>query len=220
MATPSPAALRAFVRRHTQLAAVADVPGVRLHVADDVMALTGLVSRELNQPDITLPFWAFPWAGGLGVARHLIDNPEEVAGKRVLDIASGSGLCAIAAVKVGAASVQAVDVDPLSQAAVAVNSRANGVRVDFTHADLLDGPPPGVDVILAGDVCYEEGMADRMLAWLRLASAQGTRVLLGDPGRTYLPRDLERIATYAVRTSRELESDDVRQTSIYTFGAA
>jgi predicted nicotinamide N-methyase len=220
MATPSPAALRAFVRRHTQLAPVPDVPGVRLHVAGDVMALTGLVSRELNQPDITLPFWAFPWAGGLALARHLIDNPEEVAGKSVLDIASGSGLCAIAAVKVGAASVQAVDVDPLSQAAVAVNSRANGVRVDFTHADLLDGPPPGVDVILAGDVCYEEGMADRMLAWLRLASAQGTRVLLGDPGRTYLPRDLERIATYAVRTNRELESDDVRQTSIYTFGAA
>jgi predicted nicotinamide N-methyase len=217
MATSSPAKLRAFVRRHTQLAPVADVPGLRLHVADDVMALTGIVSRELNQPDITLPFWAFPWAGGLAIARHLIDHPDEVAGKGVLDLATGSGLCGIVAMKVGATSVEAADVDPLAEAAVAVNARANNVRIGFIDGDVLDGPLPAVDVILAGDVCYEEAMAARMLPWLRLASTRGTRVLIGDPGRRYLPNDLERVATYVVRTSRELESEATTEAGVYTF---
>jgi predicted nicotinamide N-methyase len=217
MPTPSQARLRAFVRRHTMLRPVPDLPGVRIHVADDVMTVMRLSGDELRQSDPPLPFWAFPWAGGLAVARFLVDHPEEVAGRRVLDIASGSGLCAIVALRAGAASVQAVDIDPLSEAAVALNARANGVRVGFSRHDLLGEAPPDCDVILAGDVCYEETMASRMVDWLRLAAGSGTRVLLGDPGRAYLPSDVIHLASYRVNTSRELEDAEIKASAVYTF---
>ncbi len=219
MAAPSPADLRAFVRRHTQLLPVPDLPGVRLHQADDVMTVMRLAGTELDQPDPPLPFWAFAWAGGLAVCRYLVDHPEEVAGRRVLDIASGSGLCAIVALQSGAASVQAVDIDPFAEAAVALNARANGVRIGFRLRDLLEFPPPPYDVVLAGDVSYEETMASRMFDWLGLAARSGTRVLVGDPGRTYLPSGLERLATYRVRTSREIESAEIKESAVFTFPA-
>jgi len=199
---------------------LADVPGVRLHLAGDVAAISHLAARELGQPDLDLPYWAFAWAGGLAVVRYLVDRPEEVAGRRVVDVASGSGLCAIVASRCGAVSVRAVDVDPFSEAAVAVNARANGVHIGFSRGDLLDSDPPECDVILAGDVCYQETMANRMLDWLRLAAARGVRVLIGDPGRAYLPRDLRRLATYRVRTSLELESEETRESAVYTFADA
>lgn len=217
MATPSPANLRAFVRRNTRLVHVPDVPGVRLHLADDVAEMTRAVGRELGHPDPPLPFWAFAWAGGLGISRHLLAHPEEVAGRRVLDLASGSGLCAIVAMRMGAGSAQAIDIDPFSQAAVAVNARSNKVRIGFTLRDLLDAPPPECDVILAGDICYEETMSSRMLSWLGIAAWRGARVLIGDPGRTYLPSDLDRVASYSVRTSRQLESTDTRDAGVYTL---
>ncbi|MGZ6273849.1 MAG: class I SAM-dependent methyltransferase [Candidatus Limnocylindrales bacterium] len=219
MAAPSPADLRAFVRRHTQLLPVPDLPGVRLHQADDVMTVMRLAGTELDQPDPPLPFWAFAWAGGLAVCRYLVDHPEEVAGRRVLDIASGSGLCAIVALQSGAASVQAADIDPFAEAAVALNARANGVRIGFRRQDLLEFPPPPYDVVLAGDVSYEETMASRMFDWLRLAARSGTRVIVGDPGRTYLPSGLERLATYRVRTSREIESAEIKESAVFTFPA-
>ena len=220
MPTQSPANLRAFVRRHTRLTPVPGLPGVRLQLADDVMLVMKLAGAELGQPDPALPFWAFAWAGGLAVSQYLVDHPEEVAGRRVLDVASGSGLCAVVAMRLGAASVHAVDIDPFSQAAVALNARANGVRVGFSRQDLLGAPPPPCDVILAGDVCYEEIMAGRMLEWLRLAAQSGTRVLLGDPGRTYLPRGLERLAAYRVRTSRELEDAEIKESAVFTFAGS
>lgn len=170
----------------------------------------------LGATDPALPYWAFAWAGGLAICRYVLEHPHEVEGRRVLDVASGSGLCSIVALRAGAASVHAVDIDPLAEAAVAVNARANGVRVGFSRRDLLDELPPDFDVILAGDVCYEETMARRMLDWLRIAARRGTRVLLGDPGRTYLPPDLERLATYDVRTSREVEASDARPAAVYT----
>ncbi|HEY0443326.1 MAG TPA: 50S ribosomal protein L11 methyltransferase [Candidatus Limnocylindrales bacterium] len=181
------------------------------------MRLCGLTGAELRIADPPLPYWAFAWAGGLAVARYLVDHPEEVAGKRVLDIASGSGLCAIAALNCGAATATAVDIDPFSEAAVALNARANGVRIGFSRRDLLDAPAPESDVILAGDVCYEEPMADRMIAWLRAAAGSGVRVLIGDPGRAYLPHDLTPLARYRVRTSRELENAEVRDSGVFTF---
>ena len=138
----------------------------------------------------------------------------------MLDLASGSGLCAIVALKAGAATAHAVDIDPFSEAAVAVNARANGVRVGFGRTDLLDGPPPDCDLILAGDVSYEETMTRRMFEWLRSAARRGIRVLVGDPGRTYLPNDLVRLATYEVRTSREIEASDARPASVYTIPVA
>ena len=220
MPTQSPANLRAFVRRNTRLTPVPGLPGVRLQLADDVMVVMQLAGGELGQADPALPFWAFAWAGGLAVSQYLVDHPEEVAGRRVLDVASGSGLCAVVAMRLGAASVHAVDIDPFSQAAVALNARANGVRVGFSRQDLLDAPPPPCDVILAGDVCYEEIMAGRMLEWLRLAARGGTRVLLGDPGRTYLPAGLERLASYRVQTSLELEDAETKDSSVFTFAGS
>jgi predicted nicotinamide N-methyase len=186
-------------------------------MADDVMTVMHLAGRELGQADPPLPFWAFPWAGGLAVARYLVEHPEEVAGKHILDLASGSGLCAIVAMRMGAASAQGVDIDPLAEAATALNAQANGVRIGFSRHDILDDPPPAADVILAGDVCYEETMAERMLGWLRQAAQTGTRVLIGDPGRAYLPTDVALLATYRVTTSRELEDAEVKRSAVYTL---
>ena len=217
MATESPANLRAFVRRNTRLVIVPDLPGVRLHLADDVTTIGSLAGRELGDPDPDLPYWAFAWAGGLAVARYLMDHPDEVAGRNVVDVGSGSGLCAIVAMRLRAASAEAFDIDPLAGAAVALNAQANGVRVGFRGRDILDAPPPECDVILAGDVCYQQTMAARMLDWLHLAARAGTRVLIGDPGRTYLPVGLKELASYRVRTSRELENADVKDSSVYTF---
>ncbi len=174
---------------------------------------------ELGDPDAGLPFWAFAWAGGLAVARYLLDHPEEVAGRRVLDMASGSGLCAIVALRAGALAAHAYDVDPLSEAAVALNARANGVRVGFGRRDLLGGVPPPAEVILAGDVFYEETMAARMFDWLRLAAGQGSRVLFGDPYRRYLPSGLVCLATYRLRTSREIEGSETTESAVFTFPA-
>lgn len=217
MSTPSQARLRAFVRRHTRLLPVADLPAIRLHTGSDVMAICQQAGVLLGQVDPDLPYWAFPWAGGLAVARHLAAHPEIVAGRAVLDLATGSGLCGIAAVQAGAQSVIAADIDPLAAAAAWLNGRANNARLDVIGQDLLDDPLPPVDVILAGDVCYQEGMASRVLPWLRRAAGYGTLVLVGDPGRAYLPAGLERLATYQVRSSRELEPLEVTAAAVYTF---
>jgi predicted nicotinamide N-methyase len=217
MPTPSPADLRAFVRRRTRLVPVPDVPGVRLHLADDVALVARAATVELGLPDADLPYWAFAWAGGLAIARHLADHPDVVAGRHVVDVATGSGLCAIVAARAGAATVEAYDVDPLARAAVAVNAAADGVRVAFHLRDPLGDPPPPCDVLLAGDICYQETMAARMLPWLRRAAADGTRVLVGDPGRAYLPPGMVRLATYRVRTSRELEDAEVKEAAVHTF---
>jgi predicted nicotinamide N-methyase len=217
MPGPSPANRRAFVRRNTRLQPVPDLPDVRLHLADDVAVTSRLAAAELGQSDGGLPFWAFAWVGGLGIARYIAEHPDEVAGLHVLDVASGSGLCAIVAARAGASSARAVDIDPLSEAAVALNARVNRVRVGFTRSDPLSAAPPSCDVILAGDVCYEQTMGSRMIEWLRIAAARGTRVLVGDPGRTYLPPGLQRLATYRVRTTRELEDATVKETSVFTI---
>jgi len=166
------------------------------------------------------PFWAFAWAGGQGLARWLLDNPAEVAGTRVLDLAAGSGLVGIAAIRAGAASVLCADIDPFCAAAVALNAEANGVTLAFTDADLLDGAPPDVEVICAGDVFYEQPMAGRVLAWLSRAADRGTRVLVGDPLRTYFPKQgFDLLAEYAVPTTRELEDDAVKRTRVWTLSA-
>ena len=203
------------MRRQTRLLPVAGLPGIRLHQAADVTETWRAAVEILRDPDVGLPFWAFPWAGGLAVARHFGDHPEAVAGLDVLDIATGSGICAIVAARSGAAAVRAVDIDPLAEAAAHLNARANDVKVTIRRVDLLDSPPPPVDVILAGDICYEETMSRRMLAWLRLAASTGTRVLVGDPGRAWFPADLVRIGTYEVTTSRELEATETRTAAVY-----
>lgn len=193
------------MRRTTSLREVPDLPGIRLHTADDVTVLWHATGVELGLEDPPLPYWGFAWPGGLALARHLVAHPEVVAGRRVLDLGTGSGLCAIVALRAGAAAVTAVDVDPIARAAAALNARGNDVDLAVTGRDVLAEPPSDVDLVLAGDVSYEESMASRIHGWLRAASAAGTAVLVGDPGRAYLPPDLVRVATYEVQSSREIE---------------
>ena len=208
----------AFILANTRLQPVPHAPEISLWLADEVTPIWRLTEEELGQMGLPPPFWAFAWAGGQGLARWLLDNPAEVASKRVLDLAAGSGLVGIAAMQAGAASVLCADIDPFCGAAVALNAAANGVSLDFTDADLLDAPPPDVDVICAGDVFYEQPMAGRVLAWLSAAAGRGVRVLVGDPLRTYFPKQgFERLAEYAVPTTRELEDDAVKRTRVWTL---
>ena len=197
---------RALVLRMTRLKPVPGVEGIRLHQADDVLTLWQATQQATGDPDEPVPFWAFAWGGGLAIAAYLRDHPEAVAGRRVLDMASGSGLCAFAASRAGAAEVTAVDVDPYAVAAIGLNAYANRLKVSVIRADLLDDEPPDVDVILAGDCWYEHWFAERITAWLQRARDRGIDVLIGDPDRRYLPTDaVERVATYAVRTTTDLE---------------
>jgi predicted nicotinamide N-methyase len=209
---------RAFILRNTRLQRPPLLPELQLYLADEAMPTWQRFAQELGYEDVVPPFWAFAWAGGQAIARYLLDHPTEVAGKRVVDLATGSGLCAIAALKAGAVSVLASDIDPFSQEVVALNARANNVSVAFTGRDLLEADPPVTDVILAGDLCYEQPMADRVLAWLRTARARGIRVLIGDPGRQYFSQEgLILLAGYEVATTRELEDRDVKWAGVYTF---
>ncbi|RZJ37151.1 MAG: methyltransferase, partial [Brevundimonas sp.] len=172
---------RDFILANTRLQPVSHTPEISLWLADEVTPIWRLTEAELGEMGVPPPFWAFAWAGGQALARWVLDHPEEVAGRRVLDFATGSGLVAVAAMKAGAASVLASDIDPFAGAAVALNCEANEVESIFTASDLLDAPPPDVDVILAGDVCYEQPMSARVLAWLREARGRGIEVRIGDP---------------------------------------
>ncbi|HET7702821.1 MAG TPA: 50S ribosomal protein L11 methyltransferase [Candidatus Limnocylindrales bacterium] len=209
---------RAFILRHTRLVPL-DVPGlggVRLHLADEALPLWHAVQVETGDPDTALPYWAFAWGGGLAIAHYLAEHPAAVAGRRVLDLAAGSGLCAIAGLRAGAAEATAVDIDAYAAAAIALNARANGLRVSVVRRDVLDDESPDTDLILAGDWAYEAGLAARVLPWLRRARDRGIDVLVGDPGRRYLPvADLEELARYEVRTTTELEDLDLREGRVY-----
>ena len=205
-----------FVRAHTALGVPPYLPELRLHLASDAFTLWERTEEELGGGVVTAPpFWAFPWAGGQALARHLLDHPELVRGRTVLDLAAGSGLVAIAAAKCGAAGVTANEIDPYAGAAIALNAEANHVSVAVRLRDLLDGPADA-DVVLAGDVFYSREMAGRVLAFLERARACGTRVLVGDPGRAYLPRrQLSEVATYDVPVVRALEDAQVKRASVW-----
>jgi predicted nicotinamide N-methyase len=219
MILPTPDARRAFILGHTRLQAPPHTPELRLHLADEITPIWRMTEDALSEIGLPPPFWAFAWAGGQALARYLLDTPAVVAGKPVVDFASGSGLVAIAALKSGAARVLAADIDPFCAAAIALNTAANGVACEVTDADLLDAPPPAwAQVILAGDICYEKPMAERALAWLARARAAGAQVLIGDPGRSYFPRQgLVKLAEYQVPTTRELEDMEVKKTSVWTL---
>ena len=214
------AAPRAFVIRNTTLRPVPALEAIRLHLADDALALWHAAQVETADPETPLPYWAFAWAGGLAIGRHLGEHPDAVRGLRVLDLASGSGLCAIGAMLAGAAHATAADTDPFAAAAIAVNASANGVRVAVVRRDLLDEEPPDVDVVLAGDCWYEAGLAERVLPWLQDAAGRGIRVLVGDRGRRYLPTDaLEEIAAYDVRTTTDLDDMERKPGRVFTLRA-
>jgi predicted nicotinamide N-methyase len=221
MAPLPPDNAKAFVRANTR---PIPVPGladhglspIRLFQADELTPIWQATQDDLDAGNIPPPFWAFAWAGGQGVARYLLEHREAVAGKRVLDLASGSGLVAIAAALAGATDVIANDIDPMCEAAIALNADLNGVEISFIGGDLLDGATPDVDVILAGDVFYEQGMAARFHAFLLEARLAGVDVLVGDPGRAYVPRTgLELVGEYAVETSMEIENASTKTTRVW-----
>ena len=211
---------RAFILENTRIQPPPHTPELSLYLADEVTPIWRLTEEALAEIGLPPPFWAFAWAGGQALARYVLDHPDEVAGKRVVDFASGSGIVGIAAMRAGAGHVLATDIDPFCGAALAVNGELNGVRIDFTDQNLLDVPPPDVDVILAGDICYEKPLATQVMDWLAAAHVRGTRVLIGDPGRSYFPRvGLEKLAEYEVPTTRELEDREVKKTAVWTLPA-
>jgi len=200
-----------FVRRNTTITASPLVPEIRLHLATEITPIWQATEEVLARSALPPPFWAFAWAGGQALARYLLDHPEVVAGRSVLDFGAGSGLVAIAAARAGAACVLAAEIDHFAAAAIAANAALNGVTIAVTTANALDTADPGCEVVTAGDVCYERPMAERVTAWLRDLARRGGLVLLGDPGRAYLPsHGLHERARYLVPTSRELEDRESR----------
>ncbi len=204
-----------FIRARTQLVAPPLVPEVRLHLATEVTPLWLATEAEMQAMNLPPPYWAFAWPGGQAVSRHLLDHPEIVRGKRVLDFAAGSGLGAVACAMAGAARVLAAEIDAMAVTAILLNAEANGMAVEIAKGDVIGDPLPEVDVILAGDVCYERPMAELVIGWLRPLAAVKT-VLMGDPGRAYLPKEgLEPVARHAVPTPLDLEDREVRVTDVF-----
>jgi hypothetical protein len=200
-----------FIHTQTVIASPSIVPEIKLHLATEVTSLWQLTEERLREGNLPPPFWAFAWPGGQGLARYVLDNPDVVRGKRIIDFASGSGVAAIAAMKAGAKQVIATEIDPLALAAIQLNAAMNDVTI--INEDNLDMTrvPKNVDLILAGDVCYSQAMSATLLRWLWLCIAKGIKVLLSDPGRAYVPQDgLVQHATYTVPTSRDLEDQETR----------
>jgi predicted nicotinamide N-methyase len=210
---------RRFILENTALQAPPHTPELRLHLASEITPIWKMTEEALSEIGLPPPFWAFAWAGGQALARYVLDHPEIVAGKAVVDFASGSGIVAVAAKKAGAARVLAADIDPFCGPAIALNAAANGVALAFTGEDLLDAPAPAwAEVILAGDICYEKPLAQKVMAWLGAAKTAGAAVLIGDPGRSYFPRQgLEKLAEYQVPTTRELEDFEVKKTAVWAL---
>lgn len=204
-----------FVRENTRVLAPSHVPELQLYLADDAVSLWELTEEQLGELGLPPPFWAFAWAGGQALARYVLDHPEIVRGKQVLDVASGSGLVAIAAMKAGATSALAVDIDAFASHAAVLNAVLNEVRVETSGADPV-GQPTDADVILVGDLFYDRDLAPRVLDWLITQQGEGKSVLIGDPGRTYLPRDkLEQIAAYDIPVTRALEDAEVKRAAVW-----
>ena len=209
-----------FIRANTKLKSPPLVPEVSLLLADQVMNLWGeteahAAANASGLGSLPPPYWAFAWPGGQAIARYVLDNPDEVRGRTVLDFGAGSGLVAIAAAKAGASCVVAAEIDPLALAAIDLNSRANDVFVEPIGIDVI-GSNPRWNSVFAGDMCYERPVAERLMPWLRHLVKSGVHVLLGDPGRNYFPvGGIVKLATFAVPTTLDLEDREVRETSVY-----
>lgn len=207
----------AFIRANTRILSPPHVPEVRLHLADEAVPLWQATEEELARSGLPPPFWAFAWAGGQALARFVLDHPEQVAGQPVLDLASGSGLVGIAAALAGAGPVRAADIDPFAQAAVRLNAALNGVALETCGTDLI-GTGVSEPVILVGDLFYDRDIASRLADWLQALTDAGRTVLVGDPGRTYLPvTRLEQLADYRVAVSRDLEDAEIKRTRVWRF---
>ena len=208
---------KAFIRANTRIVKVHDLP-LQMYQADELTPIWEATEKDLAAANVAPPFWAFPWAGGQALARYLIDHPEAVRGKRVLDLAAGSGLVGIAAALSGAAEVSANDIDPMCEAAVSLNAELNNVSIRYIAGNLLDAAPPDFDVIVAADVFSEQRPAQMFRAFLERCHASGITILAGDPGRTYFPRDAFRqAAEYSVETTTEIENHPVQTARVWTL---
>jgi predicted nicotinamide N-methyase len=213
-----PADPEGFIRANTALEAPAMVPEFRLWLASEYVPIWQATEAWLEEHNVDPPYWAFCWPGGQAIARYLLDNPTLVEGRRVIDLAAGSGVSSLAAARAGAASVVANDIDALSLIAARLNARANDLTVEVNQEDWLAGPEgaPDAEVVIAGDVCYERDMSTRALAWLRGHARLGRLVLLGDPGRNYFSaQGLEERARYEIPTSLQLENRGMRETVVW-----
>lgn len=209
---------QAFILANTALMAPPHVPEIRLHLASEVHDLWLKTEADLDALGLPPPFWAFAWAGGQGLSRYVLDHADIVAGKSVLDFASGSGLVGIAAKQAGAQTVLCVDTDPWSQTAVRMNAAENAVEIGFAGIDMIDRTIEA-DILLAGDVFYDRDFAGRLVCWFARLVAEGKQVLIGDPGRSYCPRErLSALATYKVPVTRALEDSEVKKTTVWRFG--
>jgi predicted nicotinamide N-methyase len=209
--------ISAFIRANTRVAASPLIPEIRLHLADDAVALWELTEAGMDALRLAPPFWAFAWAGGQALARHILDHPEFVRSKRVLDVGSGAGLAAIAAMRAGAASAEAADADPFAAHAARLNAELNSVAVAPRTHDAI-GAASNAEIILVGDLFYERDTAARLLAWLEEKKAKGCATLIGDPGRAYLPKErLMHVADYDVPTLRALEDSELKRTGVWSL---
>jgi predicted nicotinamide N-methyase len=204
-----------FIRAHTSHGVAPLVPELRLFLATEITPIWQATEDWLAAKGLAPPFWAFAWPGSQALARHILDHPSLVAGRRVLDFACGCGLAGLAAARCGAALVEVADIDPFALAAARLNAAENGLQVATLNGDVV-GSARAWDCILCGDVCYEAPMTRHILPWLQRMAAEGADIWLADPGRAYLPPDgLVEIAAYAVPTSLELEDHTLRQTVLY-----
>ena len=210
---------KAFISANTSILSPPLVPEIKLHLAHEALPIWQKTEEELGEIGLPPPFWAFAWAGGQALSRYILDHPSTVLAKRVVEIASGSGMVGIAAAKAGAASILSADIDLFSVAAIKANADINDVILQVTSEDLLSQAVPDVDVILIGDLFYEKNVAQRCIAWAQQAKAKGIDVLIGDPGRSYLPKEqLVKVAEYSVPVSRDLEDAEIKQTAVWRLG--
>ncbi len=208
----------AFLQANTKLLVSKLVPEIKLHLAEESLPIWRKTEEELGEINLPPPFWAFAWAGGLALARYVLDNPSLVAGKRVLDLGSGSGLVAIAAKRAGAAEVLAADVDLFASAAVLINAEANAVSLRVTEDDILDTTPSDIDVLLVGDLFYERDLTERVVSFMERTAATGAPVLVGDPRRSYFPAErFINLARYDVPTTRELEDQEIKRAAVWRW---
>lgn len=207
---------RSFIEANTRVLSPPLVPEIKLHLAEESVPIWQKTEEELGEMNVPPPYWAFAWAGGQALARYLLDNPELVAGRTVLDLGSGSGLTAIASKRAGAVHVLAADIDDLALAAVRLNAALNDVGLETTDDDLLARAPARTDVVLVGDLFYERELAERVTAYIEQAAAAGARVLIGDPKRSYFPAGRFTLAAeYQVPVTRELEDAEIKRTSVW-----
>ncbi|HLZ67469.1 MAG TPA: 50S ribosomal protein L11 methyltransferase [Aliidongia sp.] len=201
-----------FIAENTLVASPSLLPELKLQLASEITPIWQASEIALEQANVPPPFWAFAWAGGQALARHVLDSPRtRWANRRVLDFGAGSGLVGIAAAKAGARLVRAAEIDPVACAAIRLNAKLNDVEIEVVEEDVIDRDP-AVDIILVGDMCYERPLAERLVAWLRPLAGRGVEVLMGDPGRTYRPtHGLVEVARYTVPTSLDLEDRETRE---------